>query len=117
MDGFALWKALACFGEEQTNKVLLDPQWRRIYPEVFERLDSEVKRTKYDTLIPLPILRVIAASEPHLLAFGFREAELICRADTDKIPSGFTMISPLEALDRFGGNLLLEAVDYGTSKV
>jgi hypothetical protein len=117
MDGLTLWKTLACFGQEQTTKVLQDPRWRNVYPELFEVFDSATKRTKYDTTIPLPLLKEIASTEPSLYIFAFREEELICRDVIARIPSDFKIITPLEALERFGGDLMLEAVDYGTSKV
>jgi hypothetical protein len=117
MEGLALWKALTCFGQEQVNKVLQDPQQRSTYPKLFETLDSANKRARYDTIIPPSLLKEIASTEPYLYVFAFRGDELICRDRIERIPTDFKIILPLEALERFGGDLMLAAVDYGTSKI
>jgi hypothetical protein len=68
-------------------------------------------------MIPPAMLNEIAFIEPRLYLFAFREDELICRNKIEQIPSDFKIISPREALERFGGDWMLEAVDYGTSQV
>ena len=117
MEELALWKVLACFGKEQVNRVLQDPQRQSTYPEMFEMLDSAQDRAKYDVLIPPSLLKEIASIEPFCYVFAFRENELICRDKIERVPNDFKIVSPLEALERFEGNLMLEAVDYGTSKI
>lgn len=115
MGELEFWKALTCFGEEPVKTVIQDPQWHEMFSDVFESLDSKDDRVRYNTIIPLAMLKAMASFEPHQYAFGYRNNVLKCRPRSEEIPAGFIILSPLEALERFGSELLLEAVDYGTA--
>ena len=117
MEGMEFWKVNSCFGQAQAEKILSDPKWRKIYPSVFDALNSENDKIKYHTLIPMQIVRLIAAVQPEWFIFAFCDDELISPARVDLIRPGFTRISSLEALNMFGGDAMREAVDYGTSKI
>jgi hypothetical protein len=115
MNEFKYWQVRACFGVAQVTQVLADSKWHDVYPSVFQNLESDDARTRYDTLIPTAILREIASSKPYLYAFGAQGNMLKCRPHPEDLPPNFRFLSPLEALEEFGGELLLEAVDYGTA--
>ncbi len=117
MNELKLWQALACFGQEQVARVLEDPQWQKIFPDVLQRLASKDDRARYDTLIPAPMLKTMAARKPYQYAFGVRGNTLMCCPHPEDMPEGFLILLPLEVLDRYGSELLFEAVDRGAAVV
>ena len=114
---FEFWKVLTCFGEEQVKHVLQDPQWSETFSDVFQRLESEDDSIRYNTMIPFAMIKAIATIKPYQYAFGFHGNVLKCRPQPEDIPPDFIILSPLEALEKFGIKPLFEAVDYGTAIV
>lgn len=117
MPDIEYWKALTCFGDEQAERILRYPQWRKLYPQVFESLDSQVDRIKYDTRIPLPMVRAMAQQKPNLYIFGIRGNLLACFRNAQSLPVDFEVLSATQALERFGPESLYQAVEYGSSQV
>ena len=117
MIGFEFWKALTCFGEEQVKHVLQDPQWKEMYSDLLQNLESKDDRIRYDTMIPFDMIKAMAAFRPYQFSFGYQDNILNCRPRPEDIPTDFIILSPLAALERFGSELLFEAVDHGTAIV
>ena len=115
MRGLKFWQALTCFGKDQVMSVLQTRDWRAMYADVFKDLESRDDRVRNGAVIPLRILKAMASVTPYLYAFGAREASLICRPRAEDLPPDFTYLTPLEALENFGGEAMVEAVDYGSA--
>ena len=114
MNGLKYWKVLVCFGTKQTEKVLENPHWRDVFPDVFQGLAATDLPTKGATIIPNDIVRAIAEVQPYENIFGFQGNILRTRTRPEEMPDGYELLTPLEALERFGGECMRQAVDYGS---
>ncbi len=110
-----LWEAYDCFGGQVAEQVIQDPQWRKQYPEVFVQLDSQDRKNRNLTLIPLPMLRAMALAPNQAYAYFFRDNILRTYEAGAKIPDGYTEISASGAMEKFGTEALHDAADKGIS--
>lgn len=109
-----LWKASTAFNNGYD--VLCDPKWREIYPELYIRqtYPDDPCPINSQTILPVEIVLEMARRSNYMFAGG--ENGLACyHHDRSYVPATIKMLTPLEALLKYGSEMVFEAVDKGSS--